>query len=69
MRQERLLLDALQTLGLSWILLLLLLLDGAHVDGAEMLGLVEVLVEGIRRMDGLVFFGGIFALGGVSWVG
>lgn len=44
LRQERFLCQPLLTLGLLGVLLLDLLLDGAHVDGAQMLGLVEVLV-------------------------
>lgn len=66
LRKQGLLLDALQALGLVGVLLLRLLLDGAHVDGAEVLGGVEVLVEGVGGVDGLVLFGGIFALGHAS---
>jgi hypothetical protein len=62
LRQERLLLNALQTVLLVGVYLLRLLLDGAHVDGAEMLGGIEILVEGVGRMNGLIFLGGIFAL-------
>ena len=36
--------------------------DRAHVNGTEVLGLVEVLVERVGRVDRLKFLGRIFAL-------
>jgi hypothetical protein len=62
LRQQGLLGDALQALDLLRVLLLFLHLDGVHVDGAQVLGGVEVLVEGVGRVDGVELFGGIFAL-------
>ena len=40
---------------------LLFCLDCVHVDVAEMLVFGEVLIEGVGWVDGLKFFGGIFA--------
>jgi hypothetical protein len=37
------------------------LLHGAHVNIAEVLGLVKVLVQGVRRVDRLELLGRIFA--------
>ena len=53
--------DAVLSLLFLRRLNLLLVRNSGHVDIAEVLGLVEVLVEGIRRMDGLELFGSIFA--------
>ena len=36
--------------------------DRRHVHRAEVLGLVEVLVEGVGRVDRVEFFRGVFAL-------
>jgi hypothetical protein len=54
------LLDTELTISLLRILDLLLLLDGAHVDFAEVLRLIEVLIQGVRRVDGIKFLGRIF---------
>jgi len=54
-------LDALQAVGLLWVDGLFFLLDGGHVDLTEVLGLVEVLVECVGRVDGVEFLGRIFA--------
>ena len=53
--------DALQAIGLLGVKGLLLLLDGGHVDLAEVLGRVEVLVQGVGRVDGVELLGRIFA--------
>lgn len=66
MRQKRLLLNALQTFLFLGVYLLLLLLNGAHIDRAEMLGGIKILVEGVGRMNWFVFFGSIFTLARVS---
>ncbi len=63
LRQQGLELIARLALNLLGVVVLVgRLLDGAHVDGAEVLGVVEVLVEGVGGMDGLEFFRRIFAL-------
>lgn len=54
-------LDALLTIRLFRVHRLLLLLDGGHVDLAQVLGLVEVLVQGIGRVNRVKFLGRIFA--------
>ena len=54
-------LDSFLSLGLIWVFLLGFLLDSVHVDLAQVLALVEKLVQRVRRVDGLVLFGGIFA--------
>lgn len=54
-------LDALQAVGLLRVDSLFFLLDGGHVDLAEVLGVVEVLVKGVGRVDGVEFLGRIFA--------
>lgn len=54
-------LDSLLPFNLFWIFLLLFLLDGIHVHLAQMLALVEKLVERVRRVDGLILFCRIFA--------
>ena len=51
----------LLTLLLGWIVLLLLLFHCAHVHLAEMLGLVEILVERVWRVDRLKLFRCILA--------
>lgn len=52
---------ALQTAGLLGVKRLFFLLHGAHVNLAEVLGLVQVLVQGVRRVDRLELLGRIFA--------
>lgn len=54
-------LNALLARLLVRIELLLVLLDRVHVDLAQVLGLVEVLVERVGRVDGLKGLGGILA--------
>ena len=54
-------LDALLALLLVWVDRLVVLLNSGHIDIAQVLGLVEVLIESVRGMDGLVSLGGIFA--------
>lgn len=54
-------LDALLPLRLIGIFGLLLLLHGAHVHLAQVLALVEVLVERVGRVDGFVFLRCILA--------
>jgi hypothetical protein len=62
LRQQGLLGDAQLALLLLGILSLLLQGDGGHVDGPEVLGLVEVLVQRVRRVDGVKLLRRIFAL-------
>lgn len=54
-------LDALLPLLLLRVELFLLLLDGAHVHIAQVLRLIEILVQRVRRVDGVVGLGGILA--------
>lgn len=61
MGQRRHALDALLPLNLGRVFDLFLFLDRRHVHLAEVLGLVQVLVQGVWRMDRLVFRGGILA--------
>jgi hypothetical protein len=58
--QQRHLLDALLPLLLLRVRLRGFLQDGGHVDGAEVLGLVEVLLERVGWVDWLELFRGIF---------
>jgi hypothetical protein len=59
--QDGHILDALLSLGLVWIFILLFLLDSAHIHLAQMLALVKVFVQRVWRVDRLVFFCSIFA--------
>jgi hypothetical protein len=52
---------ALQTTSLLRIKRLLFLLDSAHIDLAEVLGLVKVLVECVWGVDGVELLGRVFA--------
>ena len=58
--QRRHAFDALETAGLLGVDSLLLFLNSGHVDLAEVLRLVEELVQGIRRVDRVEFIGRIF---------
>lgn len=62
LRQERLLLQSLHALNLIGVVCLALALNGGHVDWAKVLILGEVLVEGVWRVDGVIFLGGVLAL-------
>ena len=62
--EEGHLLDALQAFLLVGRLLDLFLGHRRHVDAAEVLGLGQVLVEGVWGVNGLELFGRIFALAG-----
>jgi len=53
-------LNALLSLDLIWILLRFLLLHCVHVHLAEMLRLVQVLIESIWRVNWLICLGAIF---------
>ncbi len=65
--EEGHLLDALQPFYFVGRLLGLFLGHGRHVDAPEVLGLGQVLVEGVWGVDGLELFGRIFALVSVSY--
>jgi len=54
-------LNPLLSLGLCGVKGLLLLFDGAHVHLAQVLAVVEELVEGVWGVDGLVLLGRILA--------
>ena len=54
-------LDALLPLFLVGVKLLLLVFDRLHVHLAQMVLLVKVLVEGVGRVDGVEFLGGVSA--------
>lgn len=54
-------LDSFLSLGLIWVFLLGFLLDSVHVDLAQVLALVQELVECVRWVDGFVLFGGILS--------
>lgn len=54
-------LDALLAVCLLGVHCLFFLLDRGHVDLAQVLGLVEVLVEGVWRVNRVEFLGRIFA--------
>ena len=60
-RQRRHALDALLARLLLGIGSLLLLFNGGHVNFTEMLGRIEVFVEGIGRVDGVELLGRILA--------
>lgn len=60
-RQRRHALNALLARLLLGIGSLLLLFDGSHVDFSEMLGRIEVFVEGVRWVDGVELLGRILA--------
>lgn len=53
-------LDALEAAGFFRVDGFFFLLDGGHVDLAEVFGLVEELVQGVGRVDGVEFLGRIF---------
>jgi hypothetical protein len=59
--QQRHLLNALLPLELLGVVRGRLLDDGRHVHGAEMLGLVEVLLERVGRVDGVELLRSILA--------
>jgi hypothetical protein len=59
--QRRHALDALEAAGLFRVDGFLFLLDGGHVDLTEVFGLVEELVQGVGRVDGVEFLGRIFS--------
>jgi hypothetical protein len=61
LRERRHVLDALLALQFERILDLLVVLDSRHVDVAEVLGDIEVLVQRVRGVDGLECLGGVFA--------
>lgn len=62
LRQQRLLLDTLQARDLIRVLLLGLDSDSLHVNIAEVFGLVEILVERVRGVDGVKLLRGVLAL-------
>ena len=54
-------LDSFLSLGLIWVFLLGFLLDSVHVDLAQVLALVQELVEGVGGMYRVVLFRGVLS--------